>query len=248
LMDRAECYRKMGERGLDYGPAFQCAEHIWKRPGEVVTRVALPPAVQTDGAKFLVHPALLDTCLQSVAAAMPEDFIRPGSGETYLPTGVRAVRFHARPEGELYIHARLKDNPDGPAAEVLEGSAQLRDAAGRVFAQLEGLMLRRLARGQAQGAEDRSAGWPYDVSRREAPGPAPAPAPTGDWLILADRGGLGEQLAAGLRGHGCRAEVVTRDGADLDAVLAGKQGLQGVVYLWGLDVPAEPEDLAAAER
>jgi myxalamid-type polyketide synthase MxaB len=248
LMDRSECYRKMGERGLEYGPAFQCAEHIWKRPGEVVTHVSLSPAVQADGAKFLVHPALLDTCLQSVAAAMPEDFIRPGSGETYLPTGVRAVRFHARPEGELFIHARLKDNPDGPAAEVLEGSAQLRDTAGRVFAELEGLMLRRLAGGQTQGADDRSAGWLYEVGWHEVPGPAPAPAPTGDWLIFADRGGLGEQLAAGLRGHGCQVEVVTRDGADFDTVLAGKQGLQYVVYLWGLDVPAEPEDLAAAER
>ena len=80
-----------------------------------------------------------------MAATIPEDFIRAGSGDTYLPAGVKRLRVHARPEGELWMHARLTTDYEKEGLDLLEGDMQLRDAKGRIFLEMEGLSLRRLA-------------------------------------------------------------------------------------------------------
>src|SRR5580698_3823631 len=64
---------------LTYGPSFQGVERLWCGEREALGEVRLPPAVipvgqtngKSDGASF--HPALLDSCVQVLAAALPED-------------------------------------------------------------------------------------------------------------------------------------------------------------------------------
>jgi acyl transferase domain-containing protein len=90
-------------------------------------------------------------------------------------------------------------------------------------------------------------------------------APGGTWVVLAGTGGVGEQLAEGLRAQGQRCLQVVRAGArsrvgeagvievdplrpgDFDRVVeeAGPT-LRGVVYLWGLEAPPALELTAAA--
>jgi len=96
---------------------------------------------------------------------------------------------------------------------------------------------------------------------------APAPAPgaetaraEGEWLVFADRGGLAEALAAGLRSRGTRVVLIaageayqeTDTGFVLDSRSPGdverlfSEGLArrptcGVVYLWGLDAALGPD-------
>ena len=149
----------MSERGLDYGPTFQVIERVWKRPGEVVAHVALSEGVAARSAQYLAHPALLDGCLQAVAATIPEDFIRAGSGDTYLPAGVRRMCVYEPPQGELWMHARLTTDLDKGVGDHVEGDLQLRDAAGRVFLEMEGLSFRRMAKSGGREALNALPDW-----------------------------------------------------------------------------------------
>ena len=207
--DWPTCYRKLSERGLDYGPAFQVIERAWKRPGEAVARVALSEAVAARSARYVAHPALLDGCLQAVAAAVPEDFIRAGSGDTYLAAGVKRLRLQEPPEGELWMHARLTTDLDKEGGDYLEGDLQLRDAAGRVFLEMEGLSFRRLAKSAGREAKNALPDWLYEVRWLERePAAAVETAPPG-WLIFADTSGVGDKLAGLLRSRGHRCVLAS---------------------------------------
>jgi len=76
--------------GLDYGPAFQGLQRVWRSgEGEVVAQVE-PPA---EPGSFFLHPGLLDSCLQSVLHALGAP-TEGGSREALIP--VRMGRFTLR--------------------------------------------------------------------------------------------------------------------------------------------------------
>ena len=71
-------------------------------------------------------------------------------------------------------------------------------------------------------------------------GAAPPQAGAGNWLILSDRGGVGNAVAAALAARGLCCTVVAA-GAQQTAItehLKAKTRWQAVVYLWGLDAIA----------
>ena len=77
---------------------------------------------------------------------------------------------------------------------------------------------------------------------------------TGAWLLLADRGGTAQQLAASLaaRGHQCTLLAAGADRAALRAALTqltAAANLRGIVHLWALDdVPAPAAPVEVLER
>lgn len=90
----------------------------------------------------------------------------------------------------------------------------------------------------AQARPESAADWLHTIAWRQV-----AAAPTGvdeggrgRWLILADRGGLGERLAASLAERGQRCELAAASGVDWTQVLQGRDpALRGVVHLGALD-------------
>ncbi len=62
-------YERMAQFGLNYGPAFQGITQIWRGRDEVLGEVILPDDMPEENQGFLIHPALLDACLQLLGAA-----------------------------------------------------------------------------------------------------------------------------------------------------------------------------------
>jgi acyl transferase domain-containing protein/acyl-CoA synthetase (AMP-forming)/AMP-acid ligase II/acyl carrier protein len=75
----------------------------------------------------------------------------------------------------------------------------------------------------------------YSIDWRPDPAPASAPSGTGRWLILTDRGGLGERLAVELTKRGAHCTVVPY-GSAFQA--AGAR----VVHLWALESTPEQQE------
>ena len=208
----------------------------------MVSRLRLPPTLAVDLAKYRIHPALLDTCLHVIAATIPEEFIRPDSGETYLPIGVKRVRGHRRPEGELWIHARMTTDPAVSGEDLLEGEMQLRDAAGNVFLEMEGLSLRRLAANAKPGTET-APNWLYEVQWRpaEPPSNGAVHVEQGIWALVAAGDPVAEALAERWQQQGRRCEIVSPAQA---ACGLAQENTRGVVFFGALD--AAPIDLCEA--
>jgi myxalamid-type polyketide synthase MxaE and MxaD len=245
----ADFYEAMRARGLEYGPAFQGIAALWTGPGEALARLRAPAAVAPEAARYLLHLALLDAALQAMAAADATP-----AGTVYLPRSVRRWRLFAAGEAPEWSHARLAPG-SVPGSDRLEADVRLFTADGRLMAIAEGFSVQRLDTAQRPRAADPDA-LLYET-RWIALDPAPHVADAGgEWLILADGGGVGAALARRLEERGARCTVVhasiDRGGIEpaapgaFDALFHGLgtrtgASLRGIVHLWALDAPASDE-------
>ncbi|MFJ5927356.1 SDR family NAD(P)-dependent oxidoreductase [Kitasatospora sp. NPDC092948] len=248
-------YRALERAGIHYGPAFQGVRTLRRGAGEALAELRDAAELTGENAAHLVHPAVLDSCLQALAAAL--DGTLDGTA-THLPVGVGSFTLHTARAVPAWAHAvRGTAEPDGFAGCRVE----LLAADGAVLGTLDGITLQRLG-----GAADTEPGAEALLDLVWQPADAPAPAedvePDGWWLLLADRDGTADALAAELRSRGARVVTATageqaeRLGPDahrlpplapdaLPGLLAELRDSRpgsclGVLSAWALDAP-EPE-------
>jgi acyl transferase domain-containing protein len=210
-------YEALRVAGIEFGPSFRGMAGLWRGEGEALGRVRLPQALEGTGG-YQMHPAQLDACVQVVGAAA---WGQGGGGEppgVYLPVSLERLRVHAPGGSEVWSHVRLRGG-EGDERPTLVGDLRLFDEGGQLVAELEGLSLRRATpEALHRAVEPPSAEWLFEVAWRPQPlageATGEAVARTGKWLVLADHGGLGEELARRWRERGEPALVValTEDG------------------------------------
>ena len=237
----AELYASLKNAGLEYGPSFQGVLHLWCGKREALGEVRLPPAVipvcQTNGKSggTWIHPALLDSCLQVLAAALPED--RGGSGRKriYLPAGAASVRFLARPDARLFSHCVVRPG-SSLGTEFLEADIRMLDEDGCVACELLGFRVKLVSGETDREARENPGDLLYDVTWL-AKRPVAAQISNGSeppsWFIVADRGGVGQALAAHLQSQGQNCTVASPD--DLRD-LKLHPGCCNVIHLSSLDL------------
>jgi acyl transferase domain-containing protein len=142
-------YARCRERGLDYGPAFQGLEQLTGAAGQAWGVVVLPALVDPHG--YLVHPALLDACLQVIAAALPDQ-----PAHTWLPVRVRRYRLLQadEPITQLHVHAVARQSTDGNS---FLANMTATDAQGEHVLIMDELQLRRIERRNARESETTAA-------------------------------------------------------------------------------------------
>ena len=203
----ARFYRELAEEGHTFGPAFQGVDSVSYAEGYAVGKVALPSSI-ADADQYLLHPVRLDCCLQVIRGIRgfgPE--ARPGA-TLAIPAEIGRMRMFRRPASTVYACVKVQE--DSLAEIVAEIS--IIDDTGRIVASIENFRCLRVERStrkrQAVG------GGLWLLQERWAPLPAAATAPiedpAGDWLILSDRCGVGEALAASIEERGGHATVLLR--------------------------------------
>lgn len=246
-VDGPDCYRRLSERGYDYGPAFQAIAEVWAGPGEALARIRPTERLGPDAADHHVHPVLLDACFQTL---LTTQLHAPEGGSVRLPVSIEEVRLDEIGDRPLWAHATVTRD----SGEELVGDLALYAEDGTPLGRITGFRVADVAQASASVGLATIDGWLTELAWTDAPA-APADQPTGDLLLFADAGGLAERLAAlaaerGARSHlvrpGARyafgdgratvrpdsAEDLRRLFADLDRDCAT------VVHLWNLDLPA----------
>lgn len=129
-------YANLQARGLEFGPSLQGLRAAWRRDGEAIGEIVLP--ADSGKGDFLVHPALLDACLQVVSAALPSSAVK--AGRAYLPLVIDAIQFFRRSQGPVWSHATVGSASGGS----LRGDILVFDDAGPI-ARLVGVTFRLAA-------------------------------------------------------------------------------------------------------
>ena len=127
-------------RGLVFGPSLHGVEFIDFGDGEARGAITLPAAADTDTERYLMPPALLDACLQVLAAAIPRGAATQGA---YLPLVIDAVRVYRTP-GPSVVSRAVVAMPTRRPASTLIGDVTITDANGLV-AELRGITLRAVS-------------------------------------------------------------------------------------------------------
>lgn len=225
--------------GVQIDGVFDAIQQIWRTAGEALGKISLP-ADALASSPYQVHPAFLDACSRVLAAAIDPDAL--AAGDLYLPSSIGAVRVHQPPSSaDAWSHATLR-KPAGHHA--LEGDIRVHDLAGRLLIEIDALRLQQVRAGRAAERHDFAALLYQRVWRPSSVEAATGAAANGEWLILADRGGVGAQLSALLESAG---EPCTLRFADASPELpALDRPLKGILHLWSLDLA--PADIAARRR
>ncbi|BCB83198.1 hypothetical protein Psuf_005110 [Phytohabitans suffuscus] len=213
-----------------------------RREGHCTLRLSQEPGGSV-ATPWLLPPAVLETALRAPALASGESL--PGAGPGPLPRFVERLVLArpVQPGQPLTIIATAAQvcvlDPEGSLVASLTG-VELRPPAGAPLPEQTRQRLSQVLYTQR---------WEPRPRQRHA---ASLPA-RGAWLLLADRGGVGVQLAELLAARGESAVVVTQDDA------AGPDGLEklvhetlrgpgcrGAVHLWALDLPTDAVTVTGA--
>ncbi|MCP4702829.1 MAG: SDR family NAD(P)-dependent oxidoreductase [Gammaproteobacteria bacterium] len=136
IMSQQDCYRKLHELGFQYGPLFQSIVQIWSGKGEALCALRVPRKLESEIDDYLIHPAILDACFQSLIAIIDE------GEDTYLPVYIEKIQLHFHTEFELWSHARLTEQ----TTHHIKGDIQLLDDAGNVLVDIQGFRCQSLAK------------------------------------------------------------------------------------------------------
>jgi polyketide synthase 12 len=203
--DVEEHYARLAAVGLQYGTAFRAVAALQAGDGEAIGRLHERARLTADRDPYLIHPALLDGCLQVLAATVA------GDAATYLPVEVGRFRLTAHGDAVRWVHATIDRPAAGsagvePAPDRLTGRLTLHDDGGRRVGELDGIVLQRLQApaGDPVGDALLELAWTPVGASAAGPGPLDGAGRSAGrrWLLLADRTGLADGLRDRLAGRG----------------------------------------------
>ncbi len=155
-------YAHLRENGLDFGPSLKGVVDIQRRDGEALGLIRLPEPYQAELSSYHLHPALLDACLQVMAATMPT------SDEVFLPLGFDQFQLYAAPSSEVWGYAQIHP---GQHQETFSGDLRVVDEHGNIIAEIVGIHFKRANQDILLNlAQTQIEDWLYEV----------------DWLPLED--------------------------------------------------------------
>ncbi len=99
-------YDDLDRHGLEYGPVFRGLRTVWRRGDEFFAEVALPQEQRGEAQGFMVHPALLDAALHTMAAVGIPASAESDEGSVSLPFSWENVVVASSP-APTTIRARL---------------------------------------------------------------------------------------------------------------------------------------------
>jgi polyketide synthase 5 len=205
--DGAEVRTRLDQRGVQFGPAFTAlgAVHTGEgKTGTVLAEIALPRQIRSQQDAYGVHPALLDTCFQSIEAhpevqALAEDVLG-------LPLDVRRLRAYGPARNARYCYTRVtKADTSG-----VEADFDLLDEHGAVLLTLQAARWGTRVSGNAH--KDRVLGerlLAIEWRQRELPEVEHADA--GTWLLIsttATADVVATTLTDALKNHGAHCTTM----------------------------------------
>jgi len=191
--DIADYYDGFREQGLDYGPCFQGIRNFSVQDNVVTGLIALADTDMYEASHYLLHPALLDSCLQLLKAASKD------SQQRYLPVALDQLRLYKSGVDAVYCQATVIDNGDYFSADL-----KLYNRQGLAVADLNRLMLRPVSAEQLRIQSERALDnyhiiWQPlitepEITESEIIEPKRSETDQQRWLIFIDSGALADQL------------------------------------------------------
>ena len=232
--DIVDYYESFREQGLDYGPCFQGIRNFSVQDNVVTGLIALADTGMYEASHYLLHPALLDSCLQLLKAASK------GNQQRYWPVALDQLRLYKSGVDAVYCQATVTDSGDYFSADL-----KLYNRQGLAVADLNRLMLRPVSAEQLRNQSERPLDNYHIIWQQLVKEPEITDTDQQRWMIFIDSGALADQLKEQLpnsifvrRGsHYSRldeqhCQIDPENAQDYQQLLSGYSDISGIVHVW----------------
>ena len=227
-LDVTQYYQQCQQRGINYGKRFQGIKKLWAHENKALGLIELPNNLNSN--KYHFHPALLDSCLQILFAALPTEL----SSTTYIPVGLDSLDLYSLPGDKVWSYLELEQ--DSKYNTVLSAKILLYNDYGDLIAKLTGL------KSQAINSQPRWHNWLYQQQWIQQPlsFKSSLAIKTGTWLIFADSTGIGKDIVTLLELQQQQCHLVSRQTIEdnpeaFQNLIQQHEDIAGVIYLWSLN-------------
>lgn len=265
-----EHYQICQSRGVTYGPYFQAVKQSWHDDDAILAEIQLPEDLTPSLPDFILHPVLLDACLQTSVEVAPGGKSQKGRNrgtnsqtKTYLPIGFK--RLHRFRPLTPHLFSYLQIRPKSSKSKRMIADLVLSDRSGLPLARVEGLTFQAVDPAQLLTQTAQVHQWMHRIvweaqAHTAVSNPEPAIEPAAQrWLIFNDTQDTGLKLVEQLeqQGHHCtlvspgpyyiqqpagHCVINPASPEDFQRLLQTELPYNHIVHLWSLDV--SPLDLA----
>jgi amino acid adenylation domain-containing protein len=227
-IDGETFYSRWEARGNHWGPVFRSIQRIHTGEAQCVAWLEETSEVARNAEQYVVHPALLDACVQSMVGGI-------GGAGAFVGKGVKRLNIAGPLKGKMTARTRWTESD----ARLLVGDVTVTDEAGRNVLLVEGLTFTFLERDTVHPRQE----WFYteEWENFEIPPLLQGDKNSGTWLIVGPPCDEVKMCAARLRdmGHSVYQLAADESLAADDYVYP----VQGIVFF-----AAEEPDLASPEK
>ena len=262
-IESTEIYQNLWDRQVQLRESFRWIDQVWLGEGEILCQMKVPEKV-LDALKYQIHPALIDSCFQSVAALNLS--LSGDKNETFVPFSIDKFTFYQRPEnGSLWCYTRgLKEGSS--EEKLLKAEIQLFDQSGKLVAEVSGFEGRKAnPKALLMTLDSDLSDWYYEINWETQPLTETAKYNenvSGKWLVFALTDELVESIGQYLQQRG-QNYIWVSPGSEyqqLDSqhyqinptvaeqfpkLFQDNSDIQGILHLWSLN---ETEDLQTAQE
>ena len=218
-LDVSALYSDLDAVGYEFGPAFQGIREAWQVDGEVWARAALPEEHAPTAGDYVLHPALLDSAMQTFLFSMRLRNADPN--DVLVPYEAQRMAMRRRGLAEIWVRVAEFELGDGEFRASLEFFGPDGENIGRLHQmhtrRVDRAVLRRLAAAGVDRFQFEVNWRPVDTDKVEI---------GGSWGLLSPAGEVGwaREVKTALGRAGVQAFKV-RD-------LEEAEDLDGVICLW----------------
>ena len=104
-------YQSLSERGLEYGLDFRVIAQLYSHDNRALGQIKLPDNLINEANHYIIHPVLLDACLQIAGATINEK----NNSVTYLPIAIDSFQLYSNlsPLKEIWSYAEVRRENNG---------------------------------------------------------------------------------------------------------------------------------------
>ena len=135
-----QCYARFDESGLRYGPCHQGLREVLASQTQVLAKVSIPAEAMNSMDTFVLHPALMDSAIQSAIAL---SFCDTDDSTVLIPFALDRLLLLASPSQTMWVWLRFAENSHKDD-RVPKLDIDLVDQKGDIFLSLSGLASRRI--------------------------------------------------------------------------------------------------------
>ena len=132
--DITSYYQKLSQQGLNYGTNFQGIKQLWQGKNRVLGYIEIPQAIISY--RYLLHPALLDSCLQLIGA------VTESTTGVYLPVSIASLQLYSIPTNKVWAEVVVKQTNN---TQLITADINLVSDRDDIIAQIKDLTLNYLS-------------------------------------------------------------------------------------------------------